>query len=805
MAIDYDKLFQESLAESGGQTSSDAIDYETLFKESEAEAAPTKKVTIPEPVKPIEKPKTLTGILSKGLSDFYSDVSTGVKEAPAALAALPGQMYDAFMGKNTTEEVEKAVDAWHMPTSKAQRLGYNVFSEELTGPELIEGFLMDTYTDWITSNTSPDEMADIYVENVQGVTKRKDEKGNVFLKHPNYEQEFAIKPGFRLTDIPGFLVDAIGALGFSTLFKQATKKVMAREGKQAFESAFNQKLKDAATLGIGEGLYETGKQVAQSASGGRFDPLDPLLAATMGFGGELGPRLKVDAQTGAIDSVAESMQPLAKGKRGEGVTSQLIESVGVDPALVKAETGTGFDLPPAALATTQKGKEALRVVEQLTPETFPQERLARNIEIAEKGLEDAGAVYKVDAPDAPGVSEMAKESMGARRDKLKNIAEQKFSQVDKYISKDDDVFMKNTLDFIEETKEGAGTRYTSVIKQIDDAIQRGGYNYTDLINQKSVVGQNMKMKSEAYRNMKDADITALYNAITQDQADNIIDIAKRQPGMNEKEALKISRINEQAKKATKKYIDVQKSIDDYFEGTQNITTKVSRVLNTAKTSPGEKLGELINILPKSNRSQVLMTAFADSVTGKGGVDFQKWSTVYKSIADNPKMFTEFNKNIGPSAKKFFRDMYSLSKALSYEAKSAKLTETQKKSLINAMSPKSLIERSVSSIFTKIGLAQIVDMMLPNAGFAAVGLTHDIVSKGQTKRLEALGSFISSPEFKSLMRGYATNRLGPNAINNTANSKAFRDFWKETKQRGGEVAKKAFLRSIIPNEQEQEQE
>lgn len=108
-----------------------------------------------------------------------------------------------------------------------------------------------------TTFSNPEETAQVLKANFPGIQVRQDDKGNYFLKSAEDGREYAIKPGFRATDIPR----AIGSVAaFTPVGRFASIPGQA-----------------AAAGGIQAAIEGT-----QAATGGEFNPLDVGAATVLG-------------------------------------------------------------------------------------------------------------------------------------------------------------------------------------------------------------------------------------------------------------------------------------------------------------------------------------------------------------------------------------------------------------------------------------------------------------------------------------------------------------------------------------------
>jgi Transglycosylase SLT domain len=164
---------------------------------------------------------------------------------PAPSAAEPKEM-------NLLERTREAITGTERRTPTTDSL-----PDWATMPELNQLSLASAKTGLGTLLSNPAETAQIIKANFPGAQVRQDEKGNFLIRSAADGQEYAIKPGFQVSDIPR----AVGALA-------------------AFTPAGR-----AATIpgaAVGAGLTQAAIEGTQAATGGTFDPKEVALATAFG-------------------------------------------------------------------------------------------------------------------------------------------------------------------------------------------------------------------------------------------------------------------------------------------------------------------------------------------------------------------------------------------------------------------------------------------------------------------------------------------------------------------------------------------
>ena len=147
-------------------------------------------------------------------------------------------------------------------------------------PEMNELSAAGLKTGLGTLFSNPEEAVKVITANYPGVSIRQDEKGNYLLRSSLDQKEYAIKPGFRASDIPR---TAATMLAFTPAGRAASIPGAAVAG--------------AAT--------QAGIEASQAATGGQFDVQDVELAGvTGGAGASLGKAVQAVRGTGAARAAA---------------------------------------------------------------------------------------------------------------------------------------------------------------------------------------------------------------------------------------------------------------------------------------------------------------------------------------------------------------------------------------------------------------------------------------------------------------------------------------------------------------------
>lgn len=336
-------------------------------------------------------------------------------------------------------------------------------------PELNSLSLASAKTGVGTLLSSPKETASIIKANFPQAQIRQDEKGNYVIKSSIDGQEYAIKPGFQVSDIPR----ALGALvAFTPAGRAATLPGMAAAA--------------AGTQAVIEG--------SQAATGGEFNPAEVLIAGATGAA--------VPAVASAVRAVkAPAMAALdrALGKTAAVEPPPIVSPSSGAPVTPVVNTPPVAPMPAADLAQTAKtaasgGMGAKSATEQLASQAMPD---PKTIEAAQRlGIVDylqpdhvsTNQAYRELAQavkSVPGSTTRASEieglnAVGKRADDLINElgGSQDFSTLNANIKSR----LQGTQQELDKTAEQL---YATIRKTIPAKTEAPATNVLDFINQRA--------------------------------------------------------------------------------------------------------------------------------------------------------------------------------------------------------------------------------------------------------------------------------------------------------------------------------
>lgn len=307
-----------------------------------------------------------------------SEASPGILDR---VKALPGQIAEAFTGsQRRTAETEALPDWVKMP----ELSGMGVRAEGASALAPLQAAIGSQLA-------GPEELAKIIQANFPGVQTRQDEKGNFFFKSSMNGQEYAVKPGFRASDIGRAL---FGAATFTPAGAARTLPGLA--------------VASAGTQTLIEG--------SQAATGGEFNPGEVVAAAA------LAP--VVPAVVSGVRAATQPVKQLAARVRGTPTpTAAALEATSAIPATAGAReslSAVPLDAATGAQAATPNGGQSMvwRNADTDVPVTFkkvepqvgPDGRMYARVEVnGRESFVPADELVAASSPpkSAPAVAPMA--------------------------------------------------------------------------------------------------------------------------------------------------------------------------------------------------------------------------------------------------------------------------------------------------------------------------------------------------------------------------------------------------------------
>lgn len=685
--------------------------------------------------------------------------------------------------------------------------------EWTTMPELNELSLAGAATGIGTMFTSPEESVQIIKSNYPDVQVRQDSKGNYILRSQN-GQEYAIKPGFRWSDVPR----AIGGILAFTPAGRATTVAGAAGGSALTQAAIE------ATQAATGGQFDTGEIVVAGGAGAGGKLIEQVLPAAVSAvrGMRRGPEVPVTAPSApaAPSGVAQAAVPetpitpvqpapaapaaapmaapeaaaeigavirdaSGTGVKAKGAQIKLAEMAQINPEAKAAAERLGIELPADVFSDNPQVRAAVGLTRSLAgseAEAAWRTSVSNAVDQADNVLREFDAQFVEGAVSPGAVSQRVKESLINTRSDLNAEASAIYKRVDDSVPKQTPVQMDNLFRELTaiagEVGEGGMTAQEKrLMSMIQSGEATGGdITYGRLIREKNLIGKALRREESPYGSLDEATLKRLYAALANDQLDNVARIG----GEELRSQLRGANLIYAKERALGERIVNAFGRD--LEG--GIANKMRAAISgAAKGDPGE-FARLMKAVPKDLRKEVVataLTAAARSARGaeKGGFGFSEFADLYPKLRANPTVYKQIVETLGPKASDALRDLYQVSKRITEARANVLTTGKANQALVESLNAEGVIARIMDTSIAKRAVGAAAGAAGPIAG-AIMPDIMEVMAKGNPDTIRAAGKMFSSPEFQMLLTEVATQpNVTDRAINRVASSGRFRDFIKAT--------------------------
>ena len=692
------------------------------------------------------------------------------------------------------------------------------------------------WSSWKTSLGSllagPEEIAQVVKANNPEVQVSQDEKGNFILTSPTDGKTYAIKPGFRVSDIPKAVA---GIAAFTPAGKAASLGGMA----------------------LGAGATQAAIETSQYATGGTYNPEDIAVATALAPAvpaavrgvralRALRPRGAATRATQATEAaaMAERQAVMAEGQGARaappitpaGAAAQAVPetvpgaSIPGAPAAAEAVEAAGEEIIPEALANintlarkaagnssgstvarqqlvelAQINAEAKAAAERLgldlPVDVFadnPQVRAAMGLTRSVVGSDMEAewmrtlrqttakvddALQKYDASFAEGsaapgiVSQNVLDNLNATQAKLKSEASAIYEQVQAVIPKKTPAVFPNlqkTLDAIKSDVgvEGLTSAEKRLAKMAAGEIAEEGEEAIQSTYGRLLREKNLIGKALAGKESPYGSVDeADLKRLYGALAEDQLENVALVGGEDLRKQLRAANLLTAQRKGLEKRIigAYGKEVDGGIAGLM----KQAMAGNAINTKAFNKLFKLV---PPELREETLMTAIASAGSSKRaaqeGFAFSNYAQLYKGLRANPPVFAQIAKAIGPEKELFLRDLYGLSRRM-VDAQSLVLTTGKSnQAMAQGLGPETLVAKILEKPMAQKAVSAV--SAVPVARVVTPPLVKLLEGPTPKQQLARIGKVFSSPEFQALITEASTK---PEVSKKTILSLLFSTPWK----------------------------
>jgi hypothetical protein len=687
-----------------------------------------------------------------------------------------------------------------------------------------------------TMATGPEETAQIVKSQFPNVQVRQDERGNFIMRSSIDGNEYAIQPGFRMSDIPR-------AAGTALAYTPAGRALTITGG--------------ALRSGLTQGLIET----SQVATGGEFNEEDVALAGALGGAvpaaaralpgigslanatlerlrlrrpaaaapelppqgpggpppagmagaapepppaGPAGPgaaarppmpgagampepppaapaapaapRPAAPAMSG--DEMVQATRAAGRGGIGsQAAQARLAEAAAPNPETMAAAQRLGIaeHLQADHVTTSQAFRELSQAVKSIPSSALREQEIKGLQAVAERAtriIDDAGRMPRAD------LNATVKTALQDTVTQMEGTADKLYNRLREVIPARTQATPESTLSFINRRLEDLGgerAALTSLERRI----------LTRLSPKEDGTGPTYALTDDLRREagratrgqgpFKDAD-TGLAKQINRLLTDDLNGVAER---FGAKEL----------SDAAKAIVRQRKGIEDDMVAlfgrdlSNSLLSRMDQAFQNVTKGDVTKLAEFINAVPKDMRQQVMASGLASAfnkAARDGSLNFSTYATWWKGLEQNRQAMTLIMSNLPRESRQQLRDLATVSDGIS-SALRERITTGRINVIRDQLQPADTLAQRVFQVAQRSAVgapleALTTGMGMPGTGLAA-GITSALMKTGKSEPLKAADTLLASPEFQSMAKA-TVEQSAPKmeqAARRMAQSQAFQDF------------------------------
>lgn len=240
--------------------------------------------------------------------------------------------------------------------------------------------------------------------------------------------------------------------------------------------------------------------------------------------------------------------------------------------------------------------------------------------------------------------------------------------------------------------------------------------------------------------------------------------------------------------AAQKVVAVRKGLEDDMAaifGKQLDGSIVGDLKGALKVLPQGDVSKMTNLLrsiPENMRQQVVASGLSSAfnISAKNqNLSFTNYANWYEGLLKNRRAYAALMSNLPPEARKQMSDLYRVSRGIS-KATKERITTGRIQSVKEELVGPDNLMANIYSVAKRASAGLAVEAITTPLGVPGAGISAGIASaltKGKPDNMKAADKLISSPEFMRAIR----NSGNPQAAQQLAASRAFKEFWRGLKQ------------------------
>lgn len=208
---------------------------------------------------------------------------------------------------------------------------------------------------------------------------------------------------------------------------------------------------------------------------------------------------------------------------------------------------------------------------------------------------------------------------------------------------------------------------------------------------------------------------------------------------------------------------------------------IRRVVTTGAKGDTAALNKALANIPKDMHGKVLMSGILAESMGRGGMggfSFNNFAKTYRGLRENPTIYKQVAKAIGPKGDQTLIDLYAISRRMVEAENKVLKTGKANQALIGQLNADALLKKVIKGPATRLTSVTVGASAGDVTGAAAGSVINEIIERaGGTVRSDKLHRLLASDEFRGLMEKVALGEATDSAANKLAGSKSFIEYAK----------------------------
>lgn len=649
-------------------------------------------------------------------------------------------------------------------------------------PELSDLSFAGAKTGLGTLFAGPEETVKIIQANYPGVQVRQDERGNYLIRSSLNGQEYAIRPGFQLSDLPKLIGSAAAftpagraASALPTLGTQTAVGGLAAAGTQGLIEA-----SQAVTGGdynVGDVALAGGLGVAVPIIGagvnGARNIAQPIIDRALGRTGApqaaAQARLNVplrdqpQAPQAAPQAVpeappilpADELTNVARSAAGGSTRARdvLASQAAPDPETAAAAQRLGIAdyLQPDHITTNQAYRELAQAIKSIPgsqARTAELEGLQAVGDRANKIIEEIGGTT-----DLSTVSARVRSALEADVSRLEGQGEKLYGIVAKAIPDTQKVTPSNILNLLrsQATSLGGAERLSPVERRLLTTLSGDRpVTYALLDRTRKDIGNALGKAQGPFKDVESGTLKRLYAALAEDQKTVAQDAGQFY-----------------AYQAANYATTLRKGVEDDLKSLfgrdidRSLVSGLKDSVSVLAKGDADKLINLIQSVPRDLRAEVvasgLSTAFGNA-TKAGSLNFNTFANWFEGVRKNKQAYIALMTTLPKEARQTLLDLYKVSDGIR-KASSERIVTGRLQVVKDEIQGADNLLGNIYGVAKRSAGGVAAEAVTTSVGLPGAGLAAGIASaltKGKPNVIKAADELIASPEFAQAVRTAGNN-------------------------------------------------